>query len=148
MSPDRDDDALSWAGDDDPTLQPGPGEQKQLRPGWKLVGRPSRVPAPRDTDEEPSQMGSAMLIALGILAGVYLLYTIGWSINIARDTYPAPAPIDQVMYTVGLWLAVAAAPLWFATTLLFTRRLVRARIVWLIIGAIVLVPWPFVIGGL
>lgn len=148
MSSDRDDDALSWAGDDDPTLQPGPADKRELKPGWKLVGRPSKPSARQPETSAPQQMSSAVLISLGILAGVYLLYTIGWAINIGRDAYSVDSPIDQVMYTFGLWLAVAAPPLWFAAVLLLTRTRTRLRIVWLVVGALVLVPWPFVIGGL
>ncbi|GAB2512987.1 hypothetical protein [Paramicrobacterium agarici] len=146
MSPERDDDPLSWAGDDDPTLQTSrsdaAGETRS----------PKQARSPRRSDDaapaQPRQSGSVMLVVMGVLGGIYLLYTIGWALNIGRDTYSVVSPIDQIMYTVGLWLAAAAPPLWFAASLWFTRGHVKSRTVWLVIGAVMLIPWPFVIGGM
>ena len=46
MSPDPDDDALRWEGDDDPTLAPG----------WKVVGKPAPLDAATDgTDAAASE---------------------------------------------------------------------------------------------
>ncbi|NYD65679.1 DNA polymerase III subunit gamma/tau [Agromyces atrinae] len=154
MTRDRDDDALSWEGDDDPTLAPG----------WKTVG--TSVPAPptaaeaagtgTETDDarEPhsdeavdaSQPSSATLILFGVFGGVYLLYTIGWIFSALRVPNPGVDAVAQFMFTLGLWFAVLAPAAWFATTLLATESGARRRIVWLVIGAVVLVPVPFVAG--
>ena len=174
MSPDPDDDALRWEGDDDPTLAPG----------WKVVGKPppldaasdgtdaaasdadadaeAEVPAPDTADtaeadsahEEPPhepdatrQAGSAELVILGVLGGVYLLYSIGWLI---WATTPAPEladPVAQFMYGLGRWLAVAAPALWFGTVLWLAAEHRRARLLWLIAGAVLLVPIPFLLRG-
>ncbi|WP_166983382.1 hypothetical protein [Paramicrobacterium fandaimingii] len=146
MSRDRDDDPLSWAGDDDPTLQTGAADHPVTK---KSARKRARSTAPTAAVADSSQqLGSTMLVVLGILGGIYLLYTVGWALNIGRDSYAVASPIDQIMYTGGLWLAAAAAPLWFAASLWFTRGHARARIIWLLLGMLVLIPWPFVIGGL
>lgn len=158
--PDADDDALRWEGDDDPTLAPG----------WKTVGKPvplaetgSSDPADGETagrddagevgaagdddvDEDASpQTGSVALIALGVLGGVYLLYTIGWLITALRTSAPGTSVVSDAMYSLGLWLAVLAAPCWFVLALRGAPT-TRARFLWLVAGAVVLVPLPFVLG--
>ncbi|MGG7509474.1 hypothetical protein [Plantibacter sp. YIM 135249] len=47
MSDGRDDEALSWAGDDDPTLDPQGvrSAEPHLAPGWKVVGTPGEAEA-------------------------------------------------------------------------------------------------------
>lgn len=170
MSPDPDDDALRWEGDDDPTLAPG----------WKVVGGVTRAPvtgavdAPGETDasaetgvagetdasggadasdgasstnepDGPRQAGSVELIVLGILGGVYLLYSVGWLITALRGTPPGFSVLGDIMFTLGLWLAVAAPALWFAVASVAVRR-PPLRLVWLAIGVLVLVPLPFVLG--
>ncbi|ANJ26677.1 hypothetical protein [Agromyces aureus] len=166
MTRDSDDDALRWEGDDDPTLAPG----------WKTVGPPVAAPvadegsaaasdapdsvdadAPGDADTDradadpadaaarpASQTGSVELVVLGILAGVYLLYTIGWLITALRTSVPGVSIVGDAMYALGLWLAVLAAPCWFALAMRAGGR--RSRLVWLVVGALVLAPLPFVLG--
>ncbi|HEU5223499.1 MAG TPA: hypothetical protein VFU07_07435 [Candidatus Lumbricidophila sp.] len=154
-----DDEALNWVGDDDPTLAAG----------WKPVG--PKVPLEGGTEGEPAdsaaggegapnvdglagasgaaivarQLTSVELVVFGLLGGVYLLYTIGWAL-VALKTPPLDAGmLNNFMYSVGLWLAVAAVPLWFGCAMWLTRRPVR-RIVSLAIGAIMLIPFPFLFG--
>ncbi|WP_353810243.1 hypothetical protein [Agromyces sp. SYSU T00194] len=129
-----DDDALRWAGDDD----------ADLAPGWTPVGEPSLVP-PAPEEPEESSVGAAALVLFGVFAGVYLLFSAGWALA-ALDAGPALAdPVALVMYDIGRWLAVLAAPLWFAGVLLLARG--RARLWWLLAGVVVLVPLPFLMGG-
>lgn len=146
MARDSDDDALRWEGDDDPTLAPG----------WKAVGTPASPQpradeAPRDDEEDApdaaAPASSAELVVLGVLGGVYLLYTVGWLI-VATSQAPALAdPVAQFMYGLGRWFAVAAPPLWFAAVLWLASGRRRARLAWLIAGALLLVPVPFLIRG-
>lgn len=100
----------------------------------------------RDDDSTPrtAQTGSVELVVLGILAGVYLLYTIGWLITALRTSVPGISIVSDAMYALGLWLAVLAAPCWFALALRAGGR--RIRLVWLIAGAVVLAPLPFILG--
>lgn len=162
MTRDQDDDALSWEGDDDPTLAPG----------WKRVGNTASVTGAADSDAsdassatdvsadavatddagpgdaapaERRQTGSAELVVLGVLAGVYLLYTVGWLLTAVRTATPGTSVVADAMYQLGLWLAVLAPALWFGVVYSVAEKPAR-RLLWLIVGAVVLVPLPFVLG--
>lgn len=148
MPRDPDDDALRWEGDDDPTLAPG----------WKTVGAPAPSadaagePATETAGEPaieaaPAQAGSTELVVLGVLGGVYLLYAIGWLIAATSAPPQLADPLAQFMYSLGRWLAAAAPVLWFATALWLAAGHRRARLLWLIAGAVLLVPVPFLLRG-
>ncbi|SIN71312.1 hypothetical protein [Agromyces cerinus] len=150
-----DDDALRWEGDDDQTLAPG----------WKTVGAPAPAePGPvaadptderdvaasvdeADTTDAPAQTGSAELVVLGVLGGVYLLYAIGWLVSALGAAPLFADPVAQFMYELGSWFAVLAAPLWFGAVLWLASGNRRARLIWLIAGAVLLVPVPFLLRG-
>lgn len=173
----RDDDALSWDGDDDPTLDHGaaaePEDERDTPPsstppelpkGFTAVGKGSETlggadaPVAGSVAESSSEaptvtadrrpMGNGALIAFGVLGGVYALYAIGWLIGGLRLQGRAQYLVTDVMYQGSLWLAVLAPLLWFATTLLLTRAS-RAwlRFTWLAAGVVLLLPWPFVMIG-
>ncbi|MET4157773.1 DNA polymerase III subunit gamma/tau [Agromyces sp. PvR057] len=175
MTRETDDDALRWEGDDDPTLAPGwktVGPAVAAPTGGSGSDAASVIPeateepeaaeaadvdgdgdgdgddgAVSDGDEQTTaagQTGSVELVVLGILAGVYLLYTIGWLITALRTSVPGVSIVSDAMYALGLWLAVLAAPSWFALSLRAGGR--RSRLVWLVVGAIVLAPLPFILG--
>lgn len=179
MTRDPDDDALSWAGDDDPTLSASPaasaapatgpqtdgahadGAQSALAPGWKVVGEPGTVSDGAHTDgehtddvqsdDEPSAAdaaaaSSAALIVLGVLGGVYLLYTVGWVITAGRVPNGSTDIVGGFMFDLGLWLAALAPALWFALSLWLTALGSRWRLFWLLLGVLVLLPVPFVVG--
>lgn len=168
-----DDDALSW-GDADPTLDAGePGSAPKRGPAAKPVSRPvapaaspkqvaraaaatPRTPAnaagtdQTGDEDEPvaAPLGNVALVTLGVLGGVYLLYAIGWFVSGSRFQLYAMATLEPVGYLAAWALAVAAAPLWFATVLGFgARRPLWVRILLLLAGVVVLVPWPFLMSG-
>jgi hypothetical protein len=159
----RDDDALSWDGDDDPTLDTGtprePTSTPVLPEGFTAVGRGAedvgRVETDTAVDEDaakdadaPAGMGNTALITLGALGGIYLLLSIGWLIGANRISLVAGAFLDPTAFLVTVVLAILAPPLWFVTTLLLTRgRHIAVRIGILVVGALLLVPWPFVLAG-
>jgi hypothetical protein len=166
MTSARDDDALGWAGDDDPTLvsgRPGAGQTAEpaasapatpapattapaddLPEGWAVTGSPGGyVDAPAGR----TPMSSPALVGLGILSGVYLLYTIGWFIGVGRLENSLTAPLAQFMFSLGTWLAIAAPAVWFASSFWLTRGKPRLRWTWLILGAVLLAPLPFIAGS-
>ncbi|WP_431801075.1 DNA polymerase III subunit gamma/tau [Microbacterium sp. bgisy203] len=167
MSTGRDDDALRWDGDDDPTLDVGSlpeadpergaadtSEPLALPDGYQAVGKGSEKVGHIESDGTVTMPGDAQpmsngtLVTLGILAGAYLLFTIGWIIGGIRLQGTAQFLVSPVGYQVSFWLAVAAPALWFLTTYLLTRASKSwVRIVWLIAGLVVLIPWPFVMVG-
>jgi hypothetical protein len=164
-----DDEALTWDGDDDPTLAVGSAAVADevdssdadtadedaattLPEGWNAVGKGSGAVAvesvPDDTAARRPHMGNGALIALGILGGFYLLFTIGWLIGGFRLQGSAQYLVADVMFQGSFWLAVLAPALWFGTVFLLTQRSAAwVRITWLIAGAILLVPWPFIMVG-
>ena len=202
MSPGRDDDALTWDGDEDPTLDVGSGAKTSdpapeettdaaapagsdtvvLPAGYTPVGKGSEqvrstadaavsatdpgYASPEDGDASPGGgdaspgggesveddggrgMSSAALVGIGILAGVYLLLSIGWLLGAARFQLVAALFLEPVAFQITLWLAVLALPLWFVTVFWLTRG-GRAwlRFVLLVAGAVLLIPWPFVLAG-
>ncbi|OOB90783.1 hypothetical protein [Rathayibacter sp. VKM Ac-2630] len=169
----RDDDALSWAGEDeDPTLAAGPGTTRR-RPPRAVRSAPQERPAlegeteerfPEELrEDEPEEDGtseldaaaasSVLLIATGVTAGVYLLYTIAWMVSATRQNAAIAATfagdaVGGALYGLGLWLAVAAPVTWFTATLLGTRDArVRTRVLWLVAGLVLLAPLPFLKGA-
>ncbi|MEZ3161486.1 DNA polymerase III subunit gamma/tau [Microbacterium sp. BWT-B31] len=178
MTTGRDDDALSWDGDDDPTLDVGgtPEEASEaasttvLPDGFTAVGKGSETFAASSADttayaddedaerttvvadgtggEASAPVGNAALIALGILGGIYLLYAIGWVIGGLRLRGTAQFLVSPVSFDVAMWLAAFTPVIWYATVYLLTRR-TRAwvRFAWLAAGAVLLIPWPFLMIG-
>jgi hypothetical protein len=134
MTRSPDDDALSWAGDADPTLVHG-GEVADDSSG--------------DDDEAARApgTGSLALVGVGILAGIYLLYTIGWFIGVSRLGNPLADPLARTLFSFGSWISVAAPLLWFTLTYWLTGDRPRSRFVWLILGAVLLAPLPFGVGA-
>jgi hypothetical protein len=168
VTPGRDDDALTWDGDDDPTLDVGataPAESPTLPTGWSAVGKGSDtvdpatadaetpdaaagVPAPAATTAAREPMGNALLITIGVVGGIFLLYTIGWIVGGLRLEGTAQFLVSPLAYKFGFWLAVAAPVAWFATVFLLTRgSRAWVRIVWLLAGVALLIPWPFIMTG-
>ena len=160
MTRDSDDEALRWEGDDDPTLAPG----------WKTVGNPVELGGAAATPEEttktgaaataaatsddatgdtdaPAQTGSVELVVLGVLGGVYLLYAVGWLIVATTAAPPLADPVADFMYALGRWFAVAAPALWFGAVLWLAAGHRRTRVAWLVAGAVLLVPVPFLLRG-
>lgn len=110
-----------------------------------------------DTDgaaaEARPQVGAGMLVLLGIIGGVYLLYTIVWfswaqyysAVNEASAE--AGGVVGSVLQRALFWTAPFAPALWFVTALVMNRGVrPRSLVLWLLLGAIVLVPLPM-FGG-
>ena len=115
-----DDDALRW-GPDDEFEQDSPAEPRRER--------------------EPGTLLTA------ILGGLYVMWGLAWVIGLANQPIqPMLGVLDQVMVRFGEFLAYIATPLWFVVVLwLGTTWSVRARAGALLLGLIVLLPWPFIL---
>lgn len=124
---DDDDEATHFAGDDETPL-----------------------PATNDADDEPEGLtfSNAALLGIGIFAGIYLMYTIGW--YIVGNNLSAIGGVvlgSDFLMQVLRWAAVFAPFVWFFVTFALTlhsRAIVRFA--WLAAGALLLVPWPM-FGG-
>ncbi|BDZ56057.1 hypothetical protein [Agromyces marinus] len=147
-----DEEALQWEGDDEAALAEGwkrGGASPAAPVGGTVDGTDaaaSAAPGPEARDEAPTQVGSTELVLLGIFAGAYLLYTLGWILTVFRVTNPGADALAQFMFALGLWLAVLAPALWFGVTFALTQGRTVRRFVWLAVGAVVLLPVAFVAG--
>ncbi|WP_203135458.1 DNA polymerase III subunit gamma/tau [Microbacterium sp. JZ31] len=160
-----DDDALSWEGDEDLRSSASQEKSRSWRRGRRKVGRGSEdvlsadpaadaeieAPEPEaDAEAEPEPMGNAALIGVGVLAGIYTLYAVGWALGSfrLRDVQTAGGGVADVMFQAAMWLGILSPVIWFFVTMHVTRRAPRwQRFVGLAIGIVLLVPWPFVMMG-
>lgn len=125
--------ALSWGDERDPSL---------VTTG---VGGSVEQHAAPDTAPGPAGTSSALLVFYGAAAGVYVLYTVGWVLAALADTTPSSSVFAQLMHEFGLFCAIASPTLWALAVFVLTVR-PRARVLGLVLGAVLLVPWPFVLG--
>jgi len=106
------------------------------------------VPADAAEDAPPASLSNVALVTIGIIAGIYLLYTIGWIVGGSRLAGTAQFLVSPVGYQFALWLAIAAPALWFGTAYALTRGTKTwIRVLWLAAGLALLVPWPFIMVG-
>lgn len=164
MSSERDDDALNWAGDDDATLVVGQPMQvsaegdsatatTDLPDGWTAVGAvgavtPDEMPRAATGADAPATQSSVALIGMGIFAGIYLLYIVGWYIGANRIGNPISDsdPVGSFMFSFGAWLAISSPLVWFASVYWLTTTRPRLRLLSLFLGLILLAPFPFILG--
>ncbi len=138
-----DDEALSWAGDEAPVRTSRTAAPAAADPVGDAVAPTVEESATAEPVAE--RASSVLLVGSGVLGGIYLLFTVGWVLSAQQA--PALAGLEGVMYTLGLWLAIAAPALWFGATLLLTRhRPAPVKLLWLVIGMLLLVPWPFILN--
>lgn len=155
MSSGRDEDALSWGGDDDPTLDVGaPAPAPALPDGFTALGPGSDEVGYIDADGTvtpagaPAPLGNVLLVSLGVIGGIYALYVIGWIIGGLRLQGVASFLVDPAAFIPFLWLAILAPVLWFGATFVVTRHSATwVRVAWLIAGVVLLVPWPLIMRG-
>lgn len=161
MTPDADEDAFRWDGDEDADAPGSRGRQSRNAKGASTHGataggdRPpglrsgSTEPAGDTADAEGEQaMSSVLLVVLGVLGGIYLLYTVGWAVTAVRHAGAVAQGGMQIAGEVERWMATVASPLWFFAVLYLSRGHRTARVIWLIAGALILAPWPFIMGGI
>jgi hypothetical protein len=134
-SHDEDDAALRWDGDDvTPTPTPKPTASAPA------AEKPANAPKPGTS--------SVALVSFGILGGIYLIYTIGWGVGMHHVQTGGGDVLSTISAAVAQGLALGSPALWFLTTLYLTRkRSSLARLLALISGLIVVLPWPFILLG-
>lgn len=169
MTSDSDDDALSWDGDEGRTPKRLPREDAGRRaPGGDAAAAPSgdepsteparssdaavSVDEEHDAgvllDDERPSLSTGMLLALGVVGGICLLYSVGWVVGGLRLKPLANFFVADAMFLPWFVLAVAAPALWFLAGWVLTRgKATWIRLSVLLLGVILLVPWPFVTVG-
>lgn len=133
---DDDDAALSWAGDDDqgrsaPRLREPEPDAASAEPGTQ----PDAVPGSR---------GRAVATAAFLVP--YLAIAVGWILAAQDLSSGSVSLFGGILWQFGEFLAILAAPLWFAATLTLTRESrPLVRVGWLALGLAVLFPWPLLL---
>lgn len=132
MAIDPDEAALSWGTERDATHIEAP-----------------EAPAPVvETGEEIIQTSSALLITYGVFVGAYVLFVVGWIVAVGNIAIPVIDVLPTIMYRLGEFLAVVAPALWFGVVFLLTRGgNTRRRVLLLLLGLVLVAPWPFILGG-
>jgi hypothetical protein len=137
----HDDEALTWAGDRDrdttnitwsaPKAGKSPSSSRKKRP------------SPVEPVETPKSANGELIVTAGFGA-VYLLIAVAWLIVALRDPITIADPLGNVMFIVGLWAAVVAAPLWCGGVIVLAKRWsLGRRAVLFVCGILVLLPWPY-----
>ena len=134
---DDDDEALSWIGDD---------EQGRAAPRLRDPDAPAlEADAPDEEPEDAPGAGGRRAATVGF-ALPYLAFTIGWVLSVEQLTSGAVDALHLIVWQFGEFLAMLAAPIWFAATLSLTRESrPLVRVGWLALGLAVLVPWPILL---
>jgi hypothetical protein len=140
--------ALSWDGEGDVSYEPARVTPRR-RPAEGADSRPAeRSPATTTpATEAPAQTSGFVLVTYGILAATYLFYAFGWLTTTTSTIVAMGDPLGDFMFQLGEVLAVASAPVWFGAVFVFTRsRKPIVRLLWLLVGLVVLLPVPFLLG--
>ncbi len=130
----------------DAPAEPAPAEQPSLPEGWEAVGKGSELVIHEKDAGAAAPLSTGMLLTVGVVAGVYLLFTVGWiAATIRLRSLPM---ITDTASLFAMVLGIAAPALWFAAAWLLTRRSKPwVRIAALAAGVVLLIPWPFVTFG-
>lgn len=147
--------ASGWTVEGQPSAEPQGGEPQTV-PRADTSGDPRPETADADTEltGESTQLSSGALVLLGLIGGVYLLFTFVW-FSWASAAATANAAVIETSGSLGgvlqqivFWVAPFAPALWFTSVLVLCRGArVRRMVAWLVLGLVVLVPLPM-FGGL
>lgn len=129
-------------------------KESGLASGW--VVQPENAPTPKPETSTPSEteitttpgLSNIALMLLGVLGGVYLLYTWAWfataSVNAEANVATAAESgiIGVILQQIMLWIAPLAPLLWFITAIMTAKRRTGVLALLLVLGLIILVPYP------
>jgi hypothetical protein len=106
--------------------------------------------APRELDQpggEEETEPSGLNWTIGVLAVLYVVWALMWVVGLARTpALVTGTTFDDLMYQVGVFLSYISAPLWFVGVVwLGTHWSQKTRTGILLLGLVVLLPWPFVL---
>jgi len=150
------DDALNWGDEVDSSHVEGPAPSARRRRGRRPEGADDGLDLEAgdpdddedDIDDGPAVMSSASLVVHGVLGGVFLLWAAGWIVAVGDFTNPFTDAISSLMWNLGELFAVAAPIAWFVAVIaLVPVDRTGRRLAWMAVGALLVAPWPLVIGG-
>jgi hypothetical protein len=105
---------------------------------------------PSGSVESSSEVSAKKVANPGLLAifgGLYAVWSLAWVLGIAQTpTQPASSLLDAIMFEFGEFLAMVASPIWFGVVWwLTTESRVVVRVVWLVLGLVLLVPLSLIL---
>lgn len=140
--------------------------ESALASGWTVeaAGEPEPAAADAETQtdadaepqaeaEQPGQLSNLALVLFGVVGGLYLLYAwiwLSWAQFYASQNSQVAegsGSLGSVLQQIVFWAAPLAPVLWFAAAMLLNRGSMRKTVLWLGIGAVLLVPLPVFSGG-
>lgn len=140
-------------------------QPKSLSGGWTISevseqDRPREInqTTPESADESDvvlqEQRSGLLLLVLGVFGGIYLIYSLGW-IEIAKAYSPlnevaasSSGSVGAIFQNLFFWVAPLAPISWYIVSITLTKRLsTLGPLVLMLIGAVVLFPYPFVFAG-
>ena len=140
-----DDEALHWAGDE----ARGQAAPRLRDPEAASAPLESASGASEQTDAPRSPAERGLLAGTIVFGLVYLALSIGWISSAQLLVYPSFDLLGEIMWQFGEFLAMIAPALWFAAAFTLTPegtpRRGTKRMLALLAGALVLVPWPALI---
>jgi hypothetical protein len=129
-----DDEALTWVGDE---------EQGRAAPRLREP-EPVVADGEVETAEAPGLRGRSVASVVFVLP--YLALTVGWIFAVQQLSSGSASLFGEILWQFGEFLAMLAAPLWFAAAVTLTRQhRPLVRVGWLALGMLVLLPWPLVL---
>lgn len=134
-----DDEALTWDEESDPTHVATPA-----------IDTPAAAVEPVETTPATPKpaTSSFLLVSYGILAGAFLLYTVGWFIGIRQVVFVEVDTLSRILSTVAQVLAVGSPAIWFGGAFALTRNAKPLyRLLLLLAGLVATVPLPFILLG-
>jgi hypothetical protein len=155
-----DDAALRWDDVDDPSyLDPSaaddePGDTAPEAADTATAGDAgpaSGADAAGDADADQAAAtdlpAPGLRLLTAVFAVVYVLLSVGWIISVGLVPISGPTLLIEVLYQFSEFLAIVASALWFAATVALTsQHRLAPRFGWFALGALVLLPWPLVLG--
>ncbi|NRD25490.1 hypothetical protein [Frigoribacterium sp. VKM Ac-2836] len=147
------DDALNWGDEADSSHVEGPAPAIRQRRARRSADDELDLEAgdpddEDDIDDGPAVMSSASLVVHGVLGGVFLLWAAGWIVAVGDFTNPFTDAISSLMWNLGELFAVVAPIAWFVAVIaLVPVDRTGRRLGWMAAGALLVAPWPLVIGG-
>ncbi len=124
-----------------------PGEGQE---GWQDPVQPLSLDEIAAAEEEKPRTSDVSLVSIGILMGVYALYTVAWFL--AAKSYSlyysvvvtSSGIVGDILYQALIWLTAVTPAIWFLVSFQLTKgKAPWKRIAWLVAGAIVLIPIPY-----
>ena len=143
-----DDAALRWDDVDDPSyLDPSAADDEPGDTAPEAADTATAGDADADQAAATDLPAPGLRLLTAVFAVVFVLWSVGWIISVGLVPISGPTLVIEVLYQFSEFLAIVASALWFAATVALTpQHRLAPRLGWFAFGALVLLPWPLVLG--